>query len=162
MISNSYEIVLSDKAPYLNVYASDCKSYMMFPFVMFPPPHYLRQYLASFAVTKGWLLLDIGWFVLFFYLVSNKIPFFVCRYCSILCWRWSDGENRRVLQRRMGTIYTFSKQHLNDPICSIKINFKLNSKSPYMTLYCIYFLKYLWNENVVCVYWAYSLIKRII
>ena len=38
MISNSYEIVLSDKAPYLNVYASDCKSYMMFPFVMFPPP----------------------------------------------------------------------------------------------------------------------------
>ena len=29
------------------------------------PPN-LRQYIALFAVAKGWLLLDIGWFFLFF------------------------------------------------------------------------------------------------
>ena len=30
------------------------------------PPLILRLYIAYFAVAKGWLLLDIGWFVLYF------------------------------------------------------------------------------------------------
>ena len=45
------------------------------------PPPLLRQYIAIFAVAEGWLLLDIGWFVLFLrYLVTfpslwfSKIP----------------------------------------------------------------------------------------
>ena len=42
-----------------------CLNYMIFPFVL-PPPH-LRQCFALFAVAEGWLLLDIEWFVLFFY-----------------------------------------------------------------------------------------------
>ena len=32
-----------------------------------PPPPILRLNIAYFAVAEGWLLLDIGWFVLFFY-----------------------------------------------------------------------------------------------
>ena len=32
-----------------------------------PPPLILRLNIAYFAVAEGWLLLDIGWFVLFFY-----------------------------------------------------------------------------------------------
>ena len=31
-----------------------------------PPSPHLRQCIALFAVAEGWLLLDIGWFVLFF------------------------------------------------------------------------------------------------
>ena len=32
-----------------------------------PPPFFLRQCIAIFAVAEGWLLLDIGLFVLFSY-----------------------------------------------------------------------------------------------
>ena len=38
---------------------------MMFPLVLYPPPPILRLCIALFAVAEGWLLLDIGWFVLF-------------------------------------------------------------------------------------------------
>ena len=41
-----------------------CLNYMMFPLVLYPPP-LLRQCIAIFAVAEGWLLLDIGLFVLF-------------------------------------------------------------------------------------------------
>ena len=41
-----------------------CLNYMMFPLVLYPPL-FLRQCIAIFAVAEGWLLLDIGWFVLF-------------------------------------------------------------------------------------------------
>ena len=36
----------------------------MFPLVLYPS--HLRQCIALFAVVEGWLLLDIGLFVLFF------------------------------------------------------------------------------------------------
>ena len=39
---------------------------MMFPFVLNPPPPYFEDVYYLFAVAEGWLLLDIGWFVLFF------------------------------------------------------------------------------------------------
>ena len=48
-----------------------------------PPPPILRLNIAYFAVAEGWLLLDIGWFVLFLSLKillphmgirTNKIP----------------------------------------------------------------------------------------
>ena len=35
-----------------------------------PPPPILRLCIALFAVVEGWLLLDIGWFVLFFMYIS--------------------------------------------------------------------------------------------
>ena len=35
-----------------------------------PPPPILRLNIAYFAVAEGWLLLDIGWFVLFLYTVQ--------------------------------------------------------------------------------------------
>ena len=41
-----------------------CLNYMMFPLVLYLTP-LLRQCIAIFVVAKGWLLLDIGWFVLF-------------------------------------------------------------------------------------------------
>ena len=47
-----------------------CQNYMMFPLVLNPPPPILRLCIDLFAVAKGWLLLDIGWFVLF---LQNKI-----------------------------------------------------------------------------------------
>ena len=34
-----------------------------------------RQCIASFAVAEGWLLLHIGWFVLFLFLLSRKNDF---------------------------------------------------------------------------------------
>ena len=37
----------------------------MFLLVCAPPPPHLRQSIALFAVAEVWLLLDIGWFVLF-------------------------------------------------------------------------------------------------
>ena len=37
----------------------------MFLLVLNPPPPILRLNIAYFAVAEGWLLLDIGWFVLF-------------------------------------------------------------------------------------------------
>ena len=37
----------------------------MFLLVLYPPPLILRLNIAYFAVAEGWLLLDIGWFVLF-------------------------------------------------------------------------------------------------
>ena len=49
------------------------QNYMMFPFVLSPPPSILRLCIALFAVAQGWLLLDIGWFVLLlsFILIFN-------------------------------------------------------------------------------------------
>ena len=38
-----------------------------------PPPSYLRQCIALFVVVEGWLLLNIGWFVLFLYLLVSLI-----------------------------------------------------------------------------------------
>ena len=38
-----------------------------------PPPPHLSQRIALFAVVEGWLLLDIGWFVLFCNSVWNQI-----------------------------------------------------------------------------------------
>ena len=38
----------------------------MFPLVLSTPPPHLRQCIALFAVAERRLLLDIGWFVLFF------------------------------------------------------------------------------------------------
>ena len=46
-----------------------CQNYMMFPLVLYPPC--FRQFIAIFAVAEGWLLLDIGWLVLFFLLVAQ-------------------------------------------------------------------------------------------
>ena len=43
-----------------------CQNCMMFLLVLYPPP-LLRQCIALFTVAEGWLLLDIGRFVLFFY-----------------------------------------------------------------------------------------------
>ena len=40
-----------------------CLNYIMFPLVCIV---HLRQRIAKFAVAEGWLLLDSGWFVLFF------------------------------------------------------------------------------------------------
>ena len=45
---------------------------MMFPSVLSLPPH-LRLCIALFAVAEGWLLLDIGWFVLFVF--THYVPF---------------------------------------------------------------------------------------
>ena len=42
-----------------------CQNYTMFLLVLNPPPPILRLNIAYFAVAEGWLLLDIGWFVLF-------------------------------------------------------------------------------------------------
>ena len=42
--------------------ATSCQNYMMIPLVFNSPN--LRQCIALFAVAEGWLLLDIGWFVL--------------------------------------------------------------------------------------------------
>ena len=42
-----------------------CLNYMVFPFVLYPQL-LLKQCIAIFVVVEGWLLLDIGWFVLFF------------------------------------------------------------------------------------------------
>ena len=47
-----------------------CQNYMMFLLVLYPPP-ILRLNIAYFAVAEGWLLLDIRWFVLFFYLIAR-------------------------------------------------------------------------------------------
>ena len=44
----------------------------MFPLVLYPP--LLSQCIATFAVTEGWLLLDIGLFVLFFKSGVHHIP----------------------------------------------------------------------------------------
>ena len=41
-----------------------CLNYMMIPLVLYPLP-LLRQCIATFTVAEGWLLLDIGWFILF-------------------------------------------------------------------------------------------------
>ena len=41
-----------------------CQNFMMLSLVLYTPCH-LRQCIALFAVAEGWLLLDIGWFVLF-------------------------------------------------------------------------------------------------
>ena len=51
-----------------------CQNYMMFPLVLYPPPPILRLCIVLFVVAEGWLLLDIGWFVLFFIdAISNVI-----------------------------------------------------------------------------------------
>ena len=44
----------------------------MFLLVLYPPPPILRLNIAYFAVAEGWLLLDIGWFVLFLYILELK------------------------------------------------------------------------------------------
>ena len=40
-----------------------------------PPPPMLRLYIALFAVAEGWLLLDIGWFVLFLTYLFNYMMY---------------------------------------------------------------------------------------
>ena len=40
-------------------------NYIMFSLVLYPPS-FEAVTIALFAVAEGWLLLDIGWFVLFF------------------------------------------------------------------------------------------------
>ena len=50
-----------------------CLNYMLFPFVLYPP--LLRRCVAIFAVAKGWLLLNIGWFVLFLVFSSNNLSY---------------------------------------------------------------------------------------
>ena len=47
-----------------------CQNCMMFLLVLYPP--ILRLNIAYFAVAEGWLLLDIGWFVLFSKSVLNE------------------------------------------------------------------------------------------
>ena len=50
---------------------------MTFLLVLNPPPPILRLNIAYFAVAEGWLLLDIGWFVLFL----NHILIFMQKRC---------------------------------------------------------------------------------
>ena len=50
-----------------------CLNYMLFPF-----PLLFRQCIAIFAVAEGWLFLDIGLFVLFFFI--NEISDIHLRY----------------------------------------------------------------------------------
>ena len=56
------------------------------PVCSVPPPPLLRQCIAIFAVAEGWLLLDIGWFVLFVLvwnnLKSDQYSLF-CPYCWV-------------------------------------------------------------------------------
>ena len=42
-----------------------CQNVVVFPLVLYPPLPVLGLCVALFAVAEGWLLLDIGWFVLF-------------------------------------------------------------------------------------------------
>ena len=46
----------------------------MFLLVLYPPPPILRLNIANFAVAEGWLLLDIGWFVLFLWFTASLRP----------------------------------------------------------------------------------------
>ena len=51
-----------------------CLNYMIVPLVLYHPP-LLRQCIALFAVAERWLLLDIGWFVLFMYSIVLTIRY---------------------------------------------------------------------------------------
>ena len=70
-----------------------CQNYMMFPLVL-PPPPILRLCIALFAVAEGWLLLDIGWFVLFSGITHNF-------YTRFLLLNWGNcyfqGNNKRSI-----------------------------------------------------------------
>ena len=57
---------------------------------LYPTPH-LRQCIALFAFAKGWLLLDIGWFVLFL----NYIFFYQCFKSPKHCQQYLDARSWR-------------------------------------------------------------------
>ena len=53
----------------------------------FCTPPYLSQCIALFAVTEGWLLLDIGWFVLFYHFVLTE------RDCKVIHNDWHPRKH---------------------------------------------------------------------
>ena len=67
-----------------------CQNYVMFPLVLWPSP-ILMLWIALFAVAEGWLLLDIGWFVLFYEACKVNTIFFSGRIFIIwklYCIQW--------------------------------------------------------------------------
>ena len=56
--------------------------------VLTPPPPILRLNIAYFAVAEGWLLLDIGWFVLFSLRTCKVLQFEIGLFPTSAC-RWS-------------------------------------------------------------------------
>ena len=62
--------------------------YILRRFRWFSSPHpYLRQWIGEFAVVAGWLLIEIGWFVLFLGR-KTSIPTIVRVYFEFQCHIW--------------------------------------------------------------------------
>ena len=74
------------------------------PVVLNPPPPILRMNIAYFAVAEGWLLLDIGWFVLFlpvcFSVYREEFLYKAWKNRKTWCllYGWYSGINNRLFR----------------------------------------------------------------
>ena len=88
----------------------------MFPLVFYPPPPLLRLNIAYFAVAEGWLLLDIGWFVLFlFYCTSDQVR--VSSICVNFCRSYAPFGTENTRNPQLLALFSYMLSDIELKFC---------------------------------------------
>ena len=105
---------------------------MILPLVFYPPPPNLRQWIALFAVTEGWPLLDIGRFVLVFQLtvlsrciIEDLVAFLCCNvafYTPVfrrdVLWYGDVRPSVRPSVRPFSALFSYMLWHIELKFCT--------------------------------------------